>query len=414
MRAVAPVLLILALSLAVRPAVAAGKSEEEKASMSLYNKGRTLFDAGDWAGAEDLFMKSLAVYANPYARLYRAASLGRLGRCDESRAELARFSPEQVAPKAREKAKAMAEEVRASCAAVPPAPAPAAPATAPPAPAAPAPAAGSPAPSHAPGDSPPAGAAPAPVATDKGRSKGPVAGRPIVVSLEGTGDFIRIEEALAKAKPGALIHLNSGLHRLSKPLDLAAPVRLVGDGKGATIVAGDGEGHVIRFLGKGPFEVHDLAIEHQGSRPARVVIVDGGAVDFRGLKISGGARDAVARQGGDGLLLKGDATGAVTACEFVGNALHGITLTDTAHPVLEGNSSRGNGKGGIVWFGESGGTAKANICSSNGQYGIAVVDKAAPRLVGNACADNGRGGMYLEDGRNVPLLDNRCEMYRVR
>jgi len=404
------------------PAVASaeGPSEEEKASQSLYNKGRLKFDAGDWVGAEDLFAKSLAVYPNAYARLYRAASLARLARCDESRAELARFAPEAVAAKAREKAKTMVAKVAAMCA--PTAKAPSTPVTATPASATPAVAATEAVSTPAPGAGtpgtaepgaeaarPPEPVAPAP---EKGRTKAGGAKGAIVVSPDGQGDFARLEDALAKAKAGAVIHVNAGIHRLSRPVDVTVPMRLVGDGRSSVIV-GDGEGHVLRFTGKGPYEMHDLAIEHQGGRWARVIVVEGAEVDFRGLKVSGGVRDAAAKRGGEGLLLLGDASGTVTGCEFSGNALHGVKLAGKAHPLLEGNTSLKNGKGGMVWFEESGGTARANTCSSNGQYGMAVVDKAAPKLVGNACADNRRGGLYLEAGRVEGIQDNRCDPYLV-
>ncbi len=435
MRALAIGLLTLALGLPAFDVRAQADSEEEKAARSLYNKGKAKFDAGDWVAAEDLFAKSLTVYANPYARLYRAASLAHLSRCDESRAEMTRFTPDQVAAKARDKARAMIDKVKALCGPAParPAAAPAAVVAAVPAAvaatggatASPAPAAAQPAEPSATTDVPPGAtvaegearvpdAPPAlPAAPEKGKGRAPGAKGPILVSPDGSGDYARLEDALARVKPGVAIHLAAGLHRLSKPLDITTPVRLFGDGK-STVIVGDGEGHVLRFLGKGPFELHDLAVEHQGGRWARVIVVEDGDVDFRGIRVSGGVRDATARRGGEGLLMLGGAAGVITGCEFASNALHGVKMAGNAHPILEGNTARSNGKGGIVWFEGSGGTARANTCAANGQYGMAVVDRAAPKLIGNVCADNLRGGLYLESGHIEGLVDNRCPPYQPK
>jgi parallel beta-helix repeat protein len=409
MRRLVYVVLILALGLPAGTAAAQAASEEEKASQSLYKKGKVKFDAGDWIAAEDLFTKSLAVFANPYARLYRAASLARLARCDESRGELARFSPDQVAAKARDKARTMVEQVKAMCAAaavkavapaVVDAPVAQVPAIVPPA-------------TDAVEPSPVVVVEPPPPVPEKGKGRAGGGKGPLLVSPDGTGDFVRLEDALAKAKPGALIRLSPGLHRLSKPLDIPTAVRIVGDGKSSVIV-GDGEGHVLRFVGKGPFELHDLSVEHQGGRWARVIVVEGGDVDFRGIRVSGGVRDAAARRGGEGLLMLGNAAGTITGSEFTGNALHGVKLAGRSHPLLDGNGARSNGKGGIVWFEDAGGTARANTCTANGQYGMAVVDRAAPKLVANVCVDNLRGGLYLESGRLDGLDDNRCPPYQPK
>ena len=432
MRALATVLLALVLALPAIDARAQADSEEEKAARSLYNKGKAKFDAGDWVAAEDLFAKSLTVYANPYARLYRAASLAHLSRCDESRAEMTRFTPDQVAAKARDKARAMVDKVKALCGPAPAKPAvaqgvdrtlavaPAAePAAAPPAatsrPAeASAATAAPPVETVAEGEAVAVDAAPVPPAVpEKGKGRASGSRGPILVSPDGSGDYARLEDALARVKPGVVIHLAAGLHRLSKPLDINTPVRLFGDGK-STVIVGDGEGHVLRFLGKGPFELHDLAVEHQGGRWARVVVVEDGDVDFRGIRVSGGVRDPAARRGGEGLLLLGSAAGVINGCEFASNALHGVKLAGNAHPILEGNTARSNGKGGIVWFEDSGGTARANTCAANGQYGMAVVDRAAPTLIGNLCADNLRGGLYLESGHIEGLVDNRCAPYQPK
>jgi hypothetical protein len=432
--------LVLVLALLVPPPLRAApaKSEEEKAAMSLYNKGRARFDAGAWVAAEDFFAKSMAVYETPYARLYRAASLARMARCGDAMGLLESFPLERFAAKARDKAREMLTAVQERCVAPvakaeveKPAPEPiappvdrevpppvarevAAPAKEPLAPNVAAvegpPAAVSPAPAPAalPVPVEPLEAAPAPKA-EAARTAAPAA-RPIVVAPDGKGDYVRLEDALAQAPVGATLHLEAGLHRLSGPLVIRRPVRLVGDGRTATIVVGDGEGFVLRFEGAGPFVLQDLAVEHQGTRWARVVSVAGGEVDVRGIKVSGGVRNLSGRTGGEGLLLEGDTTGSVATSEFTGNALHGIKLSGRARPLLEGNACKANGQVGIAWFEDAGGTARGNSTAANGRYGLSVVDRARPKLEGNACGGDHRGGLYLEGDLPVPR-DNRCERY---
>ena len=400
--------------------LAAEKSDEEKAAMSLYKKGKEHFDAGDWTAASELFAKSITVYTTPYAKIYRAVSLANLSRCTEARIEIDRFPMDMVAEKARDKALDMIGRVKDKCplvlsssrgtaapVAVSPAP------VVQPDPVAPVPVAPSSGRIEASPATPKAQQS-EPSVGDKSRKKPNGDARTIVVSPDGKGDFTSLHDAVAHAKPGSVIHLADGMHRLVKPLEISIAIKLLGDGRGTTSIVGDSEDYVIRFVGKGPFGLHDLSVEHQGGRWARVILVEGGDIDFRGLRISGGFRDDASKRGGEGLVMQADTAGTVTGCEFVGNALHGVKLAGTAHPTLDGNVSNSNGKGGIVWLEESGGVARANTCASNGQYGMAVLNNAKPGLSGNTCSGNRRGGLFLDNPNLEGVSNNRCDLYRVR
>jgi parallel beta-helix repeat protein len=409
--------LVLVSMLPCAALLAAEKSDEEKAAMSLYKKGKDHFDAGDWTAASELFAKSITVYTTPYAKIYRAVSLANLSRCTEARIEIDRFPMEMVAEKARDKALDMIGRVKDKCplvlsssrgAAAPVAPVPVAPVQAAPVQSAPSTARIEAAPAT------PRVQQSEPSSVDKSRRKPNGDTRAIVVSPDGKGDFTSLHDAVARAKPGSVIHLADGMHRLVKPLDITIAINLMGDGKGSTSIVGDSEDYVIRFVGKGPFLLHDLSVEHQGGRWARVILVDGGEIDFRGLRVSGGFRDDASKRGGEGLSMQGDTSGTVTGCEFVGNALHGVKLAGTARPTLDGNVSNSNGKGGIVWLEESGGAARANTCASNGQYGMAVLNNAKPGLSGNICSGNRRGGLFLDNQDLEGISNNRCDIYRVR
>jgi len=420
-RSLAVAILLLAATTAALPSLAQD-TDRQKAARSLYEKGRSRYGAGDFQAAAELFDQSIRLFATPHAILYRSASLARSGNCTLALEGLTAFSVSDLPQKAREKGARLRDEVLRTCS---PgtgeivAPAPEASSTPPPPPPAAPPPTPEPRPPEVPaaaGPSPEAVPEPIPVPVPPPGGPRPPrpgkAGKEFQVAREG-GDFRDLEEAVARAPDGARILLGPGRHRLEHPLRITRPIRIQGPGPDQATIVCDGEDFVLRFEGEGPFALADLAVEHDGVRPASVIQVFSGEIDLQRIQVTGAVRHVPTRRGGQGLLVGGTARGQVLSSVFRQNGLHGIQVTGHAVLRIEGCHCLENGQTGISWFESASGAARDNVAEQNDRYGLAVVPPARPQLSGNLCRQNRRGGLYLEEP--LPLgSGNDCPPYEPR
>jgi parallel beta-helix repeat protein len=210
----------------------------------------------------------------------------------------------------------------------------------------------------------------------------------LVVAPDGSGNLRSLEEAVQQARPGAVIYLKAGIHRLKHPLVIDKPLTLIGEGMETTRIVCDGEGCVVEFSGDGLFSARDLAFVHEGTKWGDAVRANKGEVQFYRCLFTGGVWDEVNQRGGSGLWLYGTARGDVRECVASGNEGTGIRVSGEAQPTLEGNTCRENKQDGIAYYGSASGTARNNLCTANKFHGIGVNDQAQPALEGNTCQEN--------------------------
>jgi parallel beta-helix repeat protein len=182
----------------------------------------------------------------------------------------------------------------------------------------------------------------------------------LVVAPDGNGNFRSLEEAVQQARPGAVIYLKAGIHRLKHPLVIDKPLTLIGEGMETTRIVCDGEGCVVEFSGDGLFSARDLAFVHEGTKWGDAVWANKGEVQFYRCLFTGGVWDEANQRGGDGLWLYGTARGDVRECVALRNAGMGIRVSGEAQPTLEGNTCRENKRSGIAYSGSAAGTARQN------------------------------------------------------
>jgi parallel beta-helix repeat protein len=238
-----------------------------------------------------------------------------------------------------------------------------------------------------------------------------------VVAPDGSGNFRSLEEAVQQARPGAVIYLKAGIHRLKHPLVIDKPLTLIGEGMETTRIVCDGEECVVKFSGNGLFSVSDIAFVHEGARWGDAVQANMGEIRFYRCLFTGGVRDEANQRGGDGLWLYGTARGDVRECVALRNAGMGIRVSGKAQPTLEGNTCRENKRSGIAYFGSASGTARNNLCTANEFHGIEVNEQAQPTLEGNTCRENKRSGIAYfgkrkRDGSKQPLRRQRNPRHR--
>jgi parallel beta-helix repeat protein len=230
----------------------------------------------------------------------------------------------------------------------------------------------------------------------------------LVVAPDGSGNLRSLEEAVQQARPGAVIYLKAGIHRLKHPLVIDKPLTLIGEGMETTRIVCDGEGCVVEFSGDGLFSARDLAFVHEGTKWGDAVWANKGEVQFYRCLFTGGVWDEANQRGGDGLWLYGTARGDVRECVALRNAGMGIRVSGEAQPTLEGNTCRENKGGGIVYSGSASGTARNNLCTANGIYGIGVIEQAQPTLEGNTCQENKLCGIAYLGSASGTARNNLC------
>jgi len=232
----------------------------------------------------------------------------------------------------------------------------------------------------------------------------------IYVAVDGSGDYLMLEEAIAAVAPRATINLGPGTYRLIRGLEIDTSMRLVGAGMDETEIVSGAPSHVINFTGSGSFEAEGITFRHDGKQMADVVVVERGTGEFLDCRFTG----AIYEEGKGnraGLRFKGSSRGMVENCEAIGNDNTGILVEQQAQPELRGNICSDNAVVGIGYMDLGRGLASENECTGN-RIGIGVAVEAKPTLERNLCNDNDYGIAYVENGGGKGYA-NMCSRNKV-
>jgi parallel beta-helix repeat protein len=215
------------------------------------------------------------------------------------------------------------------------------------------------------------------------------------LSADGQGDFPNLETALLDAPPGSTILLGPGSFALDRSITLTTSLALIGTGMDQTEITAPTSPHILHLRGDESYVLKQITFRQSGSDPADVVSIEGGHIEVRSCRFTGG----VWHEGeslGNGLVLGGDATGIIEAIEASQNGFYGMLIQDSAMPTLQGNWIHANEGSGIGYFDQSGGGARDNVSEGNAYYGILIADRAAPTLENNTIRTNQETGfVYL-------------------
>jgi parallel beta-helix repeat protein len=211
---------------------------------------------------------------------------------------------------------------------------------------------------------------------------------------------------------GGVLELPAGDYQLSTPIVLHKPLSLKGSGRERTRVTFKEGTSGLMYAADGIFAVADISLEYSGVQPANVVTIQTGQVDFQRCRFTGGKGGQSVRTVGNGLQLRGRASGTIADCEFIGNGLNGLSIDEQAQPTISGCVVQNNQAAGIVYSGYSAGTVQNTNCSQNQAHGIQVLEQARPILEGGVCANNQRSGISVSGtstgvAKNYRCLDNR-------
>jgi hypothetical protein len=208
--------------------------------------------------------------------------------------------------------------------------------------------------------------------------------RTIVVSLDGTGDYTSIQEAVDSAKKGDTVFVKPGAYPQDLTIHSKERIKLVGAGTDKVTLLGHGERVGVLHVGKWPYGATDVEItgltinEHGGHA---LGIFNGKGITLRGLHVKG--------------MLFGQQVRDVRIedCVIGGSETTGIQFADS-QAVLVGNVIHDNDYG-VNAAGNSEVRLERNIITRYLFEAIVIGDRATAILISNTLVKNGGGAAFL-------------------
>ncbi len=251
-----------------------------------------------------------------------------------------------------------------------------------------------------------------------------------------------ISDQIAAAKPNSIIHLASGIFKISSPLIIDKPLELRGEGAAQTLLVSDSASPIFAIRNGGKLTAVGIGMEHTGELGADIIRVEAGELLFRNCSLKGARIDKSTQKKGNGIHFLNKSSGVIQQCQLTGNyrALLfqdrsggevqdcditdntiGITIQhaayptlknnrvqkntttaiwifDKAHPHLEENVISENAENGIFLSGQGfNGNIRKNEISLNGELGIQLTEYSQPIIEENQVLSNEQGGIYFRD-----------------
>jgi parallel beta-helix repeat protein len=213
--------------------------------------------------------------------------------------------------------------------------------------------------------------------------------RIIVVSLDGTGDFTSIQEAVDSAKKGETVFLKPGAYPQDLTIHSKEGIKLVGAGVDQVTLLGHKDHVGVLHVGKWPYGATDIEItgltvnDHGGHA---VGIFNGKRITLRHLRVKG--------------MLFGQQVQDVRIedCLIGGSETTGVQFADT-QAVLIGNVIHDNDHGVNV-AGKSEVRLERNVITRNLYEAVVIGDGAKAVLISNTLVKNGGGAAFLGSSHN--------------
>ena len=215
--------------------------------------------------------------------------------------------------------------------------------------------------------------------------EGPLLGpRTLVVALDGTGDYVSLQEAVDAAKKGDTVFVKAGRYPQDVTIHSKEKIRFVGAGVDKVTILG--RDHVVGALhvGKWPYgatdiEISDMTINDRGGHA--VGLFNGQGIVLRRIKING-------------MLFSQQVHDVrIEDCIIGGSETTGAQFADS-EAVLIGNFIHDNDHG-VSIAGKSNVRLERNVITRSLFEAVVVSDRARAVLVSNTLVKNGGGAAFL-------------------
>jgi len=216
---------------------------------------------------------------------------------------------------------------------------------------------------------------------DEGPLHGP---RTIVVALDGTGDYVSLQEAVDAAKKGDTVFVKAGHYPQDVTIHSKEKIKFVGAGVDQVTILGRDIVVGVLHVGKWPYgatdiEISDMTINDQGGHA--VGLFNGQGIVLRRIKING-------------MLFSQQVQDVrIEDCIIGGSETTGAQFADS-EAVLVGNFIHDNDHG-VSIAGKSNVRLERNVITRSLFEAVVVSDRARAVLMSNTLVKNGGGAAFL-------------------
>ena len=207
--------------------------------------------------------------------------------------------------------------------------------------------------------------------------------RTLVVALDGSGQYISIQDAIDAARKGDVVHIKAGAYPEDVTVHSKERLKIVGDGVDkVTILGRDRVGSF--HIGKWPYgatniEISGLTIQEHGG--LAMGIFNGRGIVLKNVLVNG-------------LLFGQQVAGVrIEQCSLGGSETTGVQFADS-QAVLADNYIHDNDHG-VTVAGKSDVRLERNLITRSLFEGVVVTDQARAVLVSNTIVKNGGGVAFL-------------------
>jgi hypothetical protein len=213
--------------------------------------------------------------------------------------------------------------------------------------------------------------------------------RTITVSLDGSGDFVSIQEAVDSAKKGDTVFVKPGAYPQNLTIHSKEGIKLVGAGVDQVTLLGRQDVVGVLHVGKWPYgatniEITGLTINEHGGHA--VGLFNGKGITLRGLHVKG----MVFGQNVQDVRIED--------CVIGESETTGVQFADS-QAVLTGNVIHDNDYG-VNAAGKSEVRLERNVITRNLFEAVLVGDHAKATLISNTLVKNGSGASFLGSSRS--------------
>ena len=212
--------------------------------------------------------------------------------------------------------------------------------------------------------------------------------RTITVSLDGSGDFVSIQEAVDSARQGDTVFVKPGAYPQNLTIHSKERVKLVGAGVDQVTLLGRGDLVGVLHVGKWPYgatdiEITGMTVNERGGHA--VGIFNGKGITLRNLHVKGMVFGQQVRDV------------RIEDCVIGGSETTGVQFADS-QAALIGNVIHDNDYGVNV-AGKSEVRLERNVIMRNLFEAVVVSDHAKAMLISNTLVKNGTGAAFLGSSR---------------
>jgi|GEM_PF-2363598 len=232
-----------------------------------------------------------------------------------------------------------------------------------------------------------------------------VAGGPIDVQADGSGEVTDLVAAIELATDGDVIRLGPGTFQVPELLTIENDIAIVGAGPGLTTVMGGQEIGVFFFLDT-PGRLRDLSVTTSYQRQEDDDNI--GLVEFNGSEAMIVDNVEIDGSAGFGMTVI-SSTGSITNSTFINNELSGVGLGEGSLVDIAQSQANDNGESGFVTFEDSTTTIVASTASGNAFFGFSVQNALSANFVGNTATSNELSGFAMSGTSTTVLRGNRSD-----